>query len=60
MNKYNKYLSKEIAAQFNSPLVYGSELRPTKFIEVLFSRHLNWTKMKNILENGSAWPLEEL
>ena len=60
MNKYNKYLSKEIAAQFNSPLGYGSEFRPTNTLEVLFSRQPNWTRMKNILENGSAWPLEEL
>ena len=29
MNKYNKDLSKAIAAQFNSTLGYGSEFRPT-------------------------------
>ena len=60
MNKYNKDLSKAIVAQFNSPLGYGSEFRPTNTLEVIFSRHPNWTRMKNILENGSAWPLEEL
>ena len=60
MNKYNKDLSKAIAAQFISPLGYGSEFFPTDTIEILFSRHPNWTRMKNILENGSAWPLEEL
>ena len=60
MNKYNKYLSKAIAAQFNSPLRYCSEFFPTNTLEVLFRRHPNWTRMKNILENGSAWPLEKL
>ena len=60
MNKYNKDLSKEIADQSNSPLGYGSEFCPTNNLEVLFSRHPNWTRMKNILENSSAWPLEEL
>ena len=57
MNKYNKYLSKAIADQFNSPLGYDSEFCTTNTIKVLFSRHPNWTRMKNILENGSAWPL---
>ena len=60
MNKYNKDLSKEISYQFNSPLGYGSEFCPTNTLEVLFSRHPNWTRMKNILEDGSAWPLEKL
>ena len=60
MNKYNKDLRKPISYQFNSPLGYGSEFFPTDTLEVLSSRHPNWTRMKNILENGSAWPLEEL
>ena len=60
MNKYFKDLSKAIVAQFNSPLGYSSESLPTNSLEVLFSRHPNWTRMKNILEKGSAWPLEEL
>ena len=59
-NEYNKDLSKAISAQFNSPLGYGSEFRSINTLEVLFSRHPNLTGMKNILENGSAWPLEEL
>ena len=33
MNKYNKDLSKSIAAQFNSPLGYGSEFRPKNTLE---------------------------
>ena len=37
MNKYNNDLSKAIVAQFNSPLGYGSEFRPTNTLEVLFS-----------------------
>ena len=60
MNKYNKDLRKSRAAQFNSPLGYGSDFRPTDTLEVLFSRHPNWTRMKNSSENGAAWPLEEL
>ena len=32
MNRYNKDLSKSIADQFNSPLRYGSDFRPTKTI----------------------------
>ena len=60
MNKYEKDLSKAIAAEFNSSLGYGSEFIPTNNLDVLISRHPNWTRIKNILENGSLWPLEEL
>ena len=41
MNKYNKDLRKSRAAQFNSPLGYGSDFCPTDTLEVLFSRHPN-------------------
>ena len=34
-NEYNKYLNKAIAAQFDSPLGYGSEFCPTNTLEVL-------------------------
>ena len=60
MNKYNKDLSKSIAAQLNSPLGYDSKFCPRNTLEFIFSRHLNWSRMRKVLENCSAWPMEEL
>ena len=47
-------------AQKNSPLEYGSEFRPTQSLESIFKWHPNWKRMRSILEDGSAWPLEDL
>ena len=60
LNKYGKDLGMAIKAQSNSPLSYGSEFRPTSTLANVFDRHPNWNRLKDILENGSNWPLDSL
>ena len=60
LKKYGKDLGKAIEAQSRSPLGYGLEFRPTSTLENIFNRQPNWSRMKDILENGSNWPLEDL
>ena len=60
LKKYGKDMGKAIEAQSKSPLGYGSEFRPTSTLENIFNRHPNWSRMKDILDNGSNWPLEYL
>ena len=60
LKKYGKDLGKAIEAQSISPLGYGLEFRPTSTLENIFNRHPNWIIMKNILDNGSNCPLEDL
>ena len=45
--------------QSKSPMGYGSEFRPISTMEKVFGKHPVWPQMKEILENGSRWPLEE-
>ena len=60
LKKYGDYLGKAIEAQSKSTLGYGSEFCPTSTLEKIFNRHPNWSRMTDILENGSNWPLEDL
>ena len=60
LKKYGKDLGKAIEVQSKSPLGYGSEFRPTSTLENIFNSHPNWSRMKDILENRSNWPLEDL
>ena len=60
LKKYELNLEAALDAQKNSPLGYGSEFRPTRCLKSIFKCHPNWKRMKSILENGSAWPLEDL
>ena len=36
------------------------ELRPTSTLENIVNRHPNWSRMKDILDNGYNWTLENL
>ena len=60
MRKYGNYWGKAIKAQSKSPLGYGSEFRPTNILEKVFKKHPDLIRIKDILENGSNWPLEKL
>ena len=60
LQKYKFDLAKALEAQENSPLSYGSEFKSTKVLSSIFALHPNWKRMKNILENGSCWPLEKI
>ena len=49
-----------IAAEKDSPLSYGSEFRPWKLLESIFSLHPLWPRLQSILNIGSSFPLEPL
>ena len=39
---------------------YGSEFKDSSLLEPIFSKYPHWLKMKDILDNGSSFPLEEI
>ena len=53
-------LDKIIRSSAFSPISYGSEFKDSSLLEPIFIKHPNWPKMKNILDNGSSFPLEEI
>ena len=42
-----------------SPCHFGSEFRDTPTLAPLYGSHPGWEKFKNILENGSCFPIEK-
>ncbi len=46
--------------QQDSPLGYGSEFQKADVLEPLFHLHPKWERFKNLLNNGSVWPLAEI
>ena len=56
----NMDLDKIIRSSAFSPISYGSEFKDSSLLEPIFSKHPHWLKMKNILDNGSSFPLEEI
>jgi hypothetical protein len=53
-------LSKALLAQSDSPLGYGSEFKPIETLELIVRNHPSWSRMKQVLKNGSKWPLQPL
>jgi hypothetical protein len=60
LKNYNFDLEKAIRAQQSSPLGYGSEFRSPEMLRKIFKHHLLWARMKDLLTDGSKWPLSEL
>ena len=60
MKRFDNNLGKALGAQQDSPLGYGSEFRKAELLEKLLNRHPNWERFKNLLNNGSIWPLAEI
>jgi hypothetical protein len=58
--KFGGDLSKALLAQSDSPLGYGSEFKPIETLELIFRNHPSWSQMKQVLTNGSKWPLQPL
>ena len=58
--KYGKNLGKALDSNPDTQLSYGSEFRETKLLELIFSRHPLWKRMKQLLEKGACYPLEDL
>ena len=53
-------LDKIIRSSAFSPISYGSEFKDSSLLEPIFANHPNWLKMKDILDNGSSFPLEDI
>jgi hypothetical protein len=49
-----------LSKQQDSKLKFGSEFRDTKTLEPLFQKHPLWHRLKEQLDNGASFPLEEL
>ena len=60
LKKYKFDLNRALQAQEGSPLSYGSEFRDPSLLKLVFEKHPNWTRMYNILKNGSDWPLQDM
>lgn len=53
-------LGDALKAEGNSPLKYGSEFRPTRLLQYIFKYHPLWNRLKENLDNGVEYPLEEV
>ena len=60
LKKYDLDLGRALKANSSSPLGYGSEFRKVETLDRVFGRHPNLQRMRDILLNGSDWPMEEL
>jgi hypothetical protein len=58
--KFGGDLQKAILAQSDSLLGYGLEFKPIEMLEPIFKNHPSWSWMKQVLTNGSKWPLQPL
>lgn len=61
-NELQKYdtLGAALKAEGNSPLKYGSEFQPTRLLQYIFQYHPLWDRLKENLDNGVDYPLEEV
>jgi hypothetical protein len=56
----NYHLDKIIRAQHPSQILYGAEFWPSDQLEELLVHHPFWPRLKEILDNGSTFPLDEI
>jgi len=60
LEDFNYDLAKIICLQHPSQISYGSEFRPPSVLEELLSNHPFWLRLKDILDNGAAFPLDPI
>jgi hypothetical protein len=60
LERYNFDLERIIRSQHPSQISFGSEFRDSSILETLLIEHPLWPCLKNILNNGAAFPLESL
>ena len=60
IEKYNKNFVNALESQHKTQLSYGSEFRPTNLLRLIFGRHPLWSNLKEQLENGINYPIDEL
>ena len=60
LEKYDYNLGRALEAQQDSPLGPGKEFKPPDVLESVFGLHPLWQRMKDFLNDGSKWPLDEI
>jgi hypothetical protein len=60
LQEHNLNLDRALNAQQSSQLQFGSEFRETQILEPLLQKHPLWNRLKDQLDNGASFPLEEL
>ena len=60
LKKYNTNLETALLSQQNTQLGYGSEFRDPDILELIFTHHPLWKRLKSQLKSGSHFPLQEL
>jgi hypothetical protein len=60
IKRFNNNLGKALKAQQDSPLGYGSKFQKADVLEPLFHLHPKWERFKNLLKDGSGWPLAKI
>ena len=60
LEKYDFDLGQALEAQRDSPLGPGKAFKPPDILESVFGHHPLWQCMKDFLNDGSKWPLDEL
>jgi hypothetical protein len=58
--KFGGDLQKALLAQSDLPLGYELEFKPIETLKQIFKNHPSWSRMKQVLTNGSKWPLQPL
>ncbi len=60
LEKYDFNLGRVLEAQQDSPLGPGKEFKRPVVLESVFCLHPLWQHMKDFLNDGSKWPLDEI
>ena len=60
LKQYKHDLTKIIRKEAGTMLDPGSEFREVEILEPLFKHHRLWSKMRNIMDKGVEYPLDEI
>ena len=60
VRKHDFDLGRALEAQQDSPLGPGKEFKLPDILESVFGLHSIWQRMKDFLNDGSKWPLDEI
>jgi hypothetical protein len=57
--KFGSFLENTLQSFKNSPIHYGSEFKPVCILAPILKHHKCWSRLKEMLSNGSTFSLEE-
>jgi hypothetical protein len=60
LHSFNWDIDKAINSTHPSQLSYGSEFKPSSDLEELLREHPHWTHLREILEKGATFPLQNM